>query len=163
MSETTHERPQVPATQLRAWRAFLEAHARAIEVLSKELRGETELPLSWYDVLVQLSEAPDDQLRMQELAEAVLLSKSGLTRLIDRMERAGLVARVACSDDRRGTFAQLTSAGRERLRAAAPVHLRGVREHFGDRFDDAEAAQLEQLLRRVATPAHHDDSDPAGV
>lgn len=163
MSETTNERPQIPAAQLRAWRAFLEAHARAVEVLSKELRDGADLPLGWYDVLVQLSEAPDDRLRMQELAEAVLLSKSGLTRLIDRMERAGLVTRVACSDDRRGTFAQLTSAGRQRLRDAAPVHLRGVREHFGDRFDDAEALQLEQLLRRVATPARHDDPDSAGV
>lgn len=163
MPDTTTQRRQLPATQLRAWRAFLEAHARVIEVLAKELRDETDLPLSWYDVLVQLSEAPDDQLRMQELAEAVLLSKSGLTRLIDRMERAGLVARVACSDDRRGTYAQLTTAGRERLRDAAPVHLRGVREHFGDRFDDTEAATLERLLGRVAAPSEHDGTDPAGA
>ncbi len=146
----TTTRTTVPDTQLAAWRAFLEAHARAIEVLSRELREGADLPLSWYDVLVHLSEAPDGQLRMQELADAVLLSKSGLTRLIDRMQRDGLVTRSACPDDRRGTYAQLTTAGRDRLRDAAPTHLRGVREHFADLFDDDEAVQLQRLLQRVA-------------
>lgn len=146
----TTTRAAVPDTQLAAWRAFLEAHARVIEVLSRELREETDLPLSWYDVLVHLSEAPDGQLRMQELADAVLLSKSGLTRLIDRMQRDGLVTRSACPDDRRGTYAQLTTAGRNRLRDAAPTHLRGVRDHFADLFDDDEAFQLQRLLQRVA-------------
>ena len=146
----TTTRATVPEAQLAAWRAFLEAHARVIEVLSRELREGADLPLSWYDVLVHLSEAPDGQLRMQELADAVLLSKSGLTRLIDRMQRDGLVTRSACPDDRRGTYAQLTTAGRDRLRDAAPTHLRGVREHFADLFDDDEAVQLQRLLQRVA-------------
>ncbi len=147
---STPTRATVPDSQLAAWRSFLEAHARVIEVLSRELREEADLPLSWYDVLVHLSEAPGDQLRMQELADAVLLSKSGLTRLIDRMQREGLVNRSACPDDRRGTYAQLTTAGRDRLRDAAPTHLRGVRDHFADLFDDDEARQLDALLRRVA-------------
>lgn len=154
MSQTTDARAQIPAAQLAAWRAFLEAHARTVEVLSHELRTEAELPLTWYDVLVQLSEADDGRLRMQELADAVLLSKSGLTRLIDRMEREGLVTRSRCSDDRRGTYAELTEAGRQRLRDAAPTHLRGVREHFADLLDDAEAAELERLLHRIATAAN---------
>ena len=149
-STLTTTRATVPDAQLAAWRTFLEAHARVIEVLSRELRERTDLPLSWYDVLVHLSEAPDGQLRMQELADAVLLSKSGLTRLIDRMQRDGLVTRSACPDDRRGTFAQLTTEGRDRLRNAAPTHLQGVREHFADLFDDDEARQLDALLRRVA-------------
>jgi DNA-binding MarR family transcriptional regulator len=143
----------VPAAQLRAWRAFLEAHARTTEVLARELRDEEELPLAWYDVLVHLHEAEGRRLRMQELASEVLLSKSGLTRLIDRMEQAGLVRRAACSEDRRGTFAELTDAGRETLRRTAPTHLRGVAEHFAAYLDDDEAAVLERLLRRIADAA----------
>lgn len=139
----------VPVAQLDAWRAFLTAHARVTDVLARELRDEDDLPLTWYDVLVQLSEAAGHRLRMQELAGRVLLSKSGLTRLIDRMERAGLVRRVACDDDRRGTFAEMTTAGYERLRDSAPTHLRGVREHFADAIDDREAAILATALRRV--------------
>ena len=154
MARDPAQRPStVPEPQLAAWRALLEAHARTTEVLARELRDEVGLPLSWYDVLLQLNEAPDQRLRMQELADAVLLSKSGLTRLVDRMERDGLVARSACSDDRRGTFAELTTAGRDRLRSTAPTHLRGVREHVADLLDDQEAAILERLLRRLADAA----------
>jgi DNA-binding MarR family transcriptional regulator len=133
-----------------AWRAFLEAHARTTEVLSRELRAEDGLPLAWYDVLVHLSEAPERRLRMQELADAILLSKSGLTRLIDRMEREGLVSRTACSDDRRGTYAELTERGFARLEQAYPVHVAGVASHFAHLLDDDEAATLERLLRRIA-------------
>lgn len=148
-STSAPARASVPPAQLAAWRALLEAHASATDVLAAELRDEHDLPLSWYDVLLQLNEAPERRLRMQELAGRVLLSKSGLTRLIDRMERDGLVERSACPSDRRGTFAQLTAAGRHRLRETAPTHLRGVREHVADLFDDDEAATLERLLRRI--------------
>lgn len=146
-------RTQVPAEQLSAWVAFLEAHARVTEVLERELREEEGLPLSWYDVLVHLHRAQDHRLRMQELAKAILLSKSGLTRLVDRMEQAGLVRRTACPSDRRGTFAELTPGGLGRLRATAPTHLRGVREHFADLFDVDEAATLTELLGRVTAAA----------
>jgi DNA-binding MarR family transcriptional regulator len=148
-------RSSVPAPQLAAWRALLDAHARTTEVLARELRDEVGLPLPWYDVLLHLNESPDGRLRMQELADKVLLSKSGLTRLVDRMERDGLVTRSACPEDRRGTFADLTSAGKDRLRAAAPTHLRGVREHVADLLDDDEAAVLERLLRRMADAARN--------
>lgn len=151
MTLPTHSPGSSP--QLGAWRAFLEAHARTVEILARELREEEDLPLAWYDVLVHLSEAEDGRLRMQELAGAVLLSKSGLTRLVDRMERAGLVCRTACSSDRRGTFAEITPEGYERLRATAPTHLRGVREHFADLLSDEEAATLETLLRRIGDAA----------
>jgi DNA-binding MarR family transcriptional regulator len=140
---------EVPPAQLAAWRAFLEAHALAVETLTRELREAEDLPLTWYDVLVQLHEAPEHRLRMQELADAVLLSKSGVTRLVDRMERAGLVERTRCTDDRRGTFAALTPAGRQRLKETAPTHLRGVAAHFAALFDDEEAAVLERLLLRI--------------
>jgi DNA-binding MarR family transcriptional regulator len=140
----------VPALQLRAWRAFLEAHARTTERLERELRDEHGMPLAWYDVLVHLHEADGHRLRMQELAGEVLLSKSGLSRLVDRMERAGLVRRAACADDRRGTFAELTDEGREALRRTAPTHLRGVGEHFAAHLTDDEAAVLERALTRIA-------------
>jgi DNA-binding MarR family transcriptional regulator len=149
-SATLPAHTTVPPRQLAAWRAFLEAHARTVEILTRELRDAEDLPLTWYDVLVQLNEAPDRRLRMQELADAVLLSKSGVTRLIDRMERDGLVNRSRCSDDRRGTYAELTPEGLARLRGSAPTHLQGVRDHFAAHFDDEEAAILERLLTRLA-------------
>lgn len=154
MAETsTVVRPTVPAAQLGAWRALLESHARVVELLAAELRDTHDLPLTWYDVLLQLHEASDRRLRMQELADRVLLSKSGLTRLVDRMEKAGLVARSACPSDRRGTFAELTPAGRSRLRETAPTHLQGIINHVADLLDDEEAATLEHLLRRLADAA----------
>lgn len=149
-SATLPAHTSVPPRQLAAWRAFLEAHARTVEVLTRELRDAEDLPLTWYDVLVQLNEAPERRLRMQELADAVVLSKSGVTRLIDRMERDGLVHRSRCPDDRRGTYAELTPAGLARLRDSAPTHLEGVRAHFSAHLDDEEAATLERLLTRLA-------------
>lgn len=141
---------QLSPEQLRAWRSFLEAHAAVLDVLERELRAEEDLPLTWYDVLVHLNEAEDRSLRMQELADAVLLSKSGLTRLVDRMEKAGLVERAACASDRRGTFARLTDDGLQRLRSTAPTHARGVREHFVGHLDEAEVQVLADALERVA-------------
>ena len=135
---------------MRAWRAFLEAHAAVIDVLEAELERHQGLPLTWYDVLVQLSEAPRGKRRMQDLARSVLLSKSGLTRLIDRMERAGFVRRERCADDARGVIAALTPAGRARLRAAAPVHLRGVEQHFAAQLADGEAQVVAKAMERVA-------------
>lgn len=143
----------VPPAQLAAWRAFLEAHAHTTEILSRELKAEEDLPLSWYDVLVHLNEADDHQLRMQELADRILLSKSGLTRLIDRMEREGLVLRSACPSDRRGTYAELTPHGLETLRRSAPTHLRGVRDHFASLLTEEEAEVLESALDRIAAAA----------
>lgn len=153
-SPSAPERPAAPsisATHRVAWRAFLEAHARTVETLTRQLRADDGLPLTWYDVLVQLSEADGHRLRMQELADRVLLSKSGVTRLVDRMERDGLVRREGCPDDRRGTFAELTPTGEQRLRTAAPTHLRGVQEHFTDLLDENEAAVLARALTRIAT------------
>jgi DNA-binding MarR family transcriptional regulator len=141
--------PIVPSRQMDAWRAFLTAHARITDELARELKERLGLPLTWYDVLVQLSEAEDHRLRMQELAGRVLLSKSGLTRLIDRMEREGLVRRYPCEDDRRGTWAQMTDAGYTVIKRSAPTHLQGIREHFADVVTDDEAEVLSAALRRV--------------
>lgn len=136
--------------EMAAWRGFLEAHRRVADVLERELRSCEDLPLSWYDVLVQLSEAPGNALRMRELADAVLLSKSGLTRLVDRMEQAGLVERRETTDDGRGVLATLTDDGMRRLRGAAPTHIQGVRDHFIDLLDDDEVQILAAALHRIA-------------
>lgn len=135
---------------LGAWRTFLEAHSRVTTRLERELQAEHELPLAWYDVLVQLNEAPAHRLRMTELADAVLLSKSGLTRLIDRMLADGLVDRSLDRDDLRGVFVSLSEAGLERLREAAPTHMRGIQEHFAAHLSEAETRTLAAALGRIA-------------
>jgi DNA-binding MarR family transcriptional regulator len=140
---------RLPPERLGAWREFLEAHAVVVGRLEAELAAERDLPLAWYDVLVGLSEAPDRRLRMQDLAERVLFSRSGLTRLVDRMVAAGLVARERCEDDRRGTYAVLTRSGASCLRDASGVHLRGVREHFDRHLSDADVRALHHVLRKV--------------
>jgi DNA-binding MarR family transcriptional regulator len=108
------------------------------------------MPLGWYDVLLQLAEAPGRRLRMAELADRVLLSRSGLTRLIDRLQAEGLVRREPSPDDARGTFTVLTLAGVGRLRAAAPVHLAGIQQHWLGHFSDDELRELGTLLRRLS-------------
>jgi len=132
------------------WRDFLRAHAAVTRALEDELADEKLLPLTWYDVLVQLVEAPGRRLRMTELAERVLLSRSGLTRLVDRLVKGGLVERQPCPDDARGTYCVLTAAGFGRLRDAAPVHLRGVHEHMTSLIRPEELAVLGTVLRRIA-------------
>jgi DNA-binding MarR family transcriptional regulator len=139
--------------QLAAWRLLLEAHATVTELLERELVAERGLPLSRYDVLLNLAEAPGGRLRMQELSASVLLSKSGLSRLVDRMVAAGLVRRERCEDDRRGWFAVLTDQGRSALRRAAPVHLRGIQEHFTRHLAPEEVQVLTAALSRVVAAA----------
>jgi DNA-binding MarR family transcriptional regulator len=138
-------------SRLRAWSAFLRAHARIVRALEQELQDEQGMALTDYDVLVQLATTDGRRLRMSELADRLLLSRSGVTRLVDRLVADGLVERVTCDDDRRGQWASLTDAGYERLRRASPTHLRGVAEHFIDRLDDAEIAALERTLERLST------------
>jgi DNA-binding MarR family transcriptional regulator len=138
---------------LSAWRLLLEAHATVTELLEHELVAERGLPLSRYDVLLNLAEAPEGRLRMQELSASVLLSKSGLSRLVDRMVEAGLVRRERCLDDRRGWFAVLTDQGRSALRRAAPIHLRGIHEHFTRHLEPEEVKALTTALSRVVAAA----------
>lgn len=132
-----------------AWQTLLRTHAHVIAVLERELVDEADLPLSWYDVLLNLHEAPQRRLRMQELADAVVLSRSGLTRLVDRMAVAGLVQRRHSDDDRRVIYAILTDGGERRLREAAPVHVRGIEAHFGQYLTESEANELVGTLSRV--------------
>ena len=135
--------------RLSAWRTFLRAHSLVIRQLERELQDEQRMALTDYDVLVQLSMAPDRRLRMSELADRLTLSRSGATRLVDRLVGQGLVARATCDTDRRGQWAELTDAGLDRLRTASPTHLRGVGAHFLDRLDADDLAALERALERV--------------
>ena len=131
------------------WRDFLRAHGTIVRRLESELLAEQDLPLAFYDVLVQLAEVPDRRLRMTDLAGRVLLSRSGLSRLINRLERDGLVERAPCPGDARGTYAVLTDAGMTRLRAAAPTHLRGIARHMTGHFAADEIEQFGVLLRTL--------------
>ena len=138
--------------ELRAWGGFLRAHARLIRELDAELEAAHGLPLTCFDVLIQLARAPDRRMRMGDLADAVLLSRSGLTRLVDRLARDGLIERERCASDARGSLAVLTQRGRDVLRAAAPTHLAGVRRRFINSFSADELAQLGDLWDRVLDP-----------
>jgi DNA-binding MarR family transcriptional regulator len=147
--------------RMAAWRMLLEAHRGLIDRLEAELQEAKGLALSWYDVLVNLSEA-DRRIRMTELAERVVLSPSGLSRLVDRMAQAGLVTRERCETDRRGTWVVLTDRGREVLTDAAPLHLAGVQEHFGAVLTDDEAEVMARALSKVSNAvARRSDCPPA--
>ncbi len=135
--------------QIDAWLAFLRVHSRITAVLERELEAAEGLSMSWFDVLEQLRDAPDGQLRMQELGERLAMSASGLSRRVSRMEDAGLVERQPCPDDRRGVLVVLTNAGRQRYRRALPVHLRSVERHFLRHLKPGDAEHLTAAFGRV--------------
>lgn len=136
--------------QLFAWRAFLRAHATVVDRLDRELQDEQGLPLTWYEVLLHLQLAPDRRLRLSALADRLVLSRSGLTRLMDRMVAAELIEREVCPTDRRGAFAVLSQEGLARLRLASPVHLRGVQQHFAGLLTAEEVGAIRSGLEKVA-------------
>ncbi|TDC03523.1 MarR family transcriptional regulator [Nonomuraea longispora] len=125
------------------------AQVRITRHLEAELLVAHDLPLASYDVLMQLAEAPERRLRMNDLAGRVLLSRSGLTRLIDRLQRDGLVAREACADDARGLFAVLTERGASRLAEATPTYLRGIRTQFLDMLGPDDIGQVRSMLAKL--------------
>ena len=139
--------------EITAWRLFLRSHAIVLRRLENDLIQEHQLPLASYEVLVQLEEASDRRLRMTELADAVLLSRSGLTRLVDRMERDGLLRRERCEDDARGYHAAITDKGRTLFGHARRTHLDGVRERFLSHLSQEELRTLGMLWEKVAPGA----------
>ncbi len=145
-------------SRFNAWHAFLVAHAALEPILNRELEAACGLPLRWFDVLTQLHLTPHKRLSMTELANAVLLSKSGLTRLVDRIEEAGLVQRAAAPGDRRSLLIVLTPSGEKTLKRAAPIHEDGIRRHFAAYILDNEAAAVEAALGRIASAARQHDS-----
>ncbi len=138
------------ADELAAWRGFLRVHSELTQRLDAELRAEHDLPLTSYEVLLFLNDSPEGGLRMSELADSVLLSRSGLTRLVDRLQQRGLVARADSPEDGRGCLAVITDAGREQFAAARGTHLAGVRRLFLERLSAARRRELagawEELL-----------------
>jgi DNA-binding MarR family transcriptional regulator len=140
---------ELTAAELAAWRGFLRVHAALAKQLDSELDQAHKLPLTSYEVLINLQAAPGRRLRMAELAERTLLSRSGMTRLVDRLEREGLLERDTCASDARGCFAVLTDAGDEVLQRARPTHLEGVRELFLRHLDGDDFARLGALWERM--------------
>jgi DNA-binding MarR family transcriptional regulator len=136
-------------SEVRTWIRFLATHAAITRELEARLMGAHGLTLSDYDVLVQLARAPERRMRNIELAKAVVLTRSGVTRLVDGLERDGLVKRASCASDKRGSFVLLTPQGLERLREAADTHLRGVRELFLEQLGDQGRSDMDALLERL--------------
>ena len=145
--------------QQRSWRAWVAASHLLDDRLSRELQAEHSLTIKDYEILVVLSETPGRRMRMSELAERTLSSRSRLSHQVDRLADRGLVAREQCTDDRRGAFALLTEGGWAALVAAAPDHVRGVRTHLVDVLTPEEFALLGRACERIV--AHLDQSGPA--
>ena len=145
------EQADLSDVELRAWRGLVRAYDTLVKRLDAELEALHGIGLSSYEVLCSLNQAPDRQMRMCDLADSVGLSRSGLTRLVDRLERDGLIARACCHSDARGSYAVLTEAGRRRLEEARPTHLAGVRRDFVAHFSEPELRRLAALWARVAT------------
>jgi DNA-binding MarR family transcriptional regulator len=170
MSETTEQytaperRRRLTAhdPRLAPWRAFLTAHALVSRRLDDDLRAEHEMTLAEYAALLQLAEAPDRRLRMNQIADGVFLSRSGVTRLIDRLEADGLVERSHCSTDGRGAEAVLTDLGVSRLRQASRTHLRGIEAYFLDNVEPLDLEVIERSCATIGRRARTDDRPAAG-
>ena len=146
-----------------AWRAYLDGTRLLLDALNRQLEADAGLSLTDYELLVNLSEAPGRRMRMRDLADAALATRSGVTRAVNRLEAAGLVRRVQCDDDRRGMHAELTDAGVAKLVASAPGHVAAVRANMLDLLERDQVGQLADIagrLRRHGLAAAR--STPAG-
>jgi len=157
---TAHVR-QLSDRELRAWRGMLRAHAALTKALDADLESAHALPLSSYEVLMYLNDAEGRRMRMRDLATSVILSRSGLTRLVDRLEREGLIRRETCDSDARGAYAAITPEGVERLTEARATHLDGVRSRFLAHFSPQELDALGDAWERVVPGAANDASGPS--
>jgi DNA-binding MarR family transcriptional regulator len=135
--------------RLATWTRFLKAHSAISRRLERDLAEEHSLTLSDYDVLLQVSRSPEQRLRPVEIAKAVLLTRSGITRLVQGLEREGYVKRLDCPDDARGFLVALTPEGADLVARARATHLARVTELFSDRYSDEETTQLAELLERL--------------
>src|SRR5262245_32371253 len=143
-----------------AWAVLLTAHARLVERIEAELAAAGLPPLGWYDVLWALESAAGRQLRMHQLADHVVLSRSNLTRLADRLEEAGLLERVAAAEDRRGAYCVITASGRALRKRMWPVYQVAVETYFGSHLSEREATQIGEILARVARAVHSVEATP---
>jgi DNA-binding MarR family transcriptional regulator len=145
------------------WPLFLTAHAVLVERIESRLALAGLPSLGWYDVLWGLERAPGQRLRMSELADKVVLSRSNLTRLVDRLEDAGLVERERSEEDRRGAYAVLTASGKAVRKSMWPVYAQGIKDLFESQLGDEEAAAMGAALRRLLAAARGQQSDPAAA
>ena len=145
-------RERLSELELRAWQALLHAQHDVVTVLDAELRDRHGITFSEYDVLLRLARAPERALTMTDLAERVMLSPSGTTRLVDRLARRKLIRRRPAPEDGRFALATLTPAGLRLVRSAAGTHLRGIREHFSGRLSRRELEQVASALEAIAGP-----------
>ncbi len=149
MPHTPPESPAPDARLLRVWRNMLFAHSAIVQKLGDELSEQADLTLAQYDVLLRLRDNPERAMRMGELAEGVLVTTSGLTRVVDRLESAGLVQRVRETRDRRGVRVSLTPAGLDKLREAAKIHRDGIARYFTRHIEPDELPALESFFARL--------------
>jgi len=145
-------REKLSDAEMDAWQALLHAHHQITRILDAELRSGHELTFAEYDVLLRLARAEDRKLAMSELAKRIMISPSGLTRVVDGLEEKGLVNRQRDSGDARVVTASLTSTGREKVRRAAQTHLRGIHEHFTGRLSDAQLKSVASALQVITGP-----------
>jgi DNA-binding MarR family transcriptional regulator len=150
MARSTELHP-LDAREMSAWHALMRTHSKISRVLGAELEAEQGLSLPAYEVLAHLSEAPDRRLRMSDLAAFAVLTPSGLTRLVDKLTREGLVERARCATDARVVYAVITPEGLHRLKAAYPIHLRGVREHLISRLSPHQLEAIADALGPLTT------------
>jgi DNA-binding MarR family transcriptional regulator len=149
-----------PPQQLEAWVAFLRSHAAIIRELSANLQRQHDLTLNDYEVLLHLAHSEHGMMRRVDLAERVLLTASGITRLLDGLERSGHVEKATCETDARVSYAKLTEQGRRKLREAAVTHLADIDDYFTSRYSESELATLADLLSRLPTTGGNTACEP---
>ena len=160
MRRTRRGTNRLSTDEIAAWKGMLRTHRDLVSSLDAQLEREYSLPLSSYEVLMVLSDSEDGRARMGELADQLLLSRSGLTRLVDRLVRQGWVERTPCEDDARGLYATITGAGRAKVEEARPAHLDGVRELFFSRLSDGDLEALARAWARLGAYAANGTGSP---
>lgn len=152
--------PELSKEGLQAWKGLILAHAALVELIDKEMAHANLLPLDWYDALLALEDAPGQRLKMSDLADQVLLSKSGLTRLVDRMEAKGYIRREACSADRRVAYAVLTPSGLKAREQSWPTYRAAIQEHFASKLTAEEARCIGRALSKLTGRFRKRDTCP---
>ena len=131
------------------WASFLKVHARVINEIEKELAGAKVIPLTWYDVLLSVKGAPGNKKRMIEIADEVVLTKSGLSRSVDKLAAAGLLIKEACPEDKRGSYAVITDKGIEALKEAWPVYRKCINNFFGNPLNEKELTNFQEVMHKI--------------
>ena len=140
---------------LDAWRGLLFAHAQVVRALETDMLEQHDLPIIWFDLLSRLSQSPGRRLRMHQLEEASVFTRSGITRLADRLEQAGLVRRERSTEDRRGVYVAITAAGIDKINEVWPDHVVSILKHFGQYLDLEDAKALEAAAKKILNGGHH--------